>query len=240
MKPLSERFAFRYSRGELPSFIIIRTAPMIQDPTKALKEWALSILKHLGLGPEHPDVLWIQKGEKNAIYLVDSPEIKDFFRFQEYRPLQAIHRLAIVEDAHLISKRLSNKLLKTLEDVQPQTSVLFLTPTHKKFLPTVEGRAITLILKPEGGEERDQLPSRLEEALERCLKEGKGEHSVISIIRNSREKQDKLLGSLIDYHRNHPSHFERSEALLHNLRWYFQAQIFYNSPTERWCALLKV
>jgi DNA polymerase-3 subunit delta' len=60
----------------------------------------------------------------------------------------AVSRIAIIEDAHLLTTEAQNALLKTLEE-PPEATVLILTVAHQQaLLPTIRSRAQTVMIHP--------------------------------------------------------------------------------------------
>jgi DNA polymerase-3 subunit delta' len=94
---------------------------------------------------DHPDVLWIERAEENQ-YKVESPGILALFKFLNYRAFELKKKFIFINDAHLLSTIVSNKLLKIFEEL-PENFCLFLfAPQDQNLLPTVESRAIKVLL----------------------------------------------------------------------------------------------
>lgn len=95
------------------------------------------------------DLLWISPP------LNDKEEVVDYkvegleallSKFLPYRGLQSQRRFIVIEEAHRLTPIISNKLLKTLEEPEGELSFIWLNPYGKKFLPTIESRALNLTL----------------------------------------------------------------------------------------------
>ena len=56
-------------------------------------------------------------------------------------PFELPHKFIIFTQAHLIPKDISNKLLKSLEDIPEKSTLFFLLPAQKSLLPTISSRA---------------------------------------------------------------------------------------------------
>ena len=188
MKNPLDIFVSRYKSGQLPSFLIVKINSSADNPKKKLEGWASLVLDKLKLSKDHPDVLWVKKDDKNKLFQVDSSEIKELYSFQKYRPLLAPSRLIFVEDAHLLTERLENKLLKTLEEPQEETSIIFLSPSTKKFLPTIESRAVILTLTSDFTSPIDDQKRQLDLYLSKKI----NEHSLIDTILKNHNKQNSL------------------------------------------------
>lgn len=58
------------------------------------------------------------------------------------------HKVAIIEDAHLMTASAANAFLKTLEEPSKKTIIILLTPQLGKLLPTIVSRAAVLHFRP--------------------------------------------------------------------------------------------
>lgn len=100
---------------------------------------------------DHPDVLWVSRDLKKdkefeAEYKVDSTSIKALLNFLNYRAYALKKKFIFIEDAHLLSVIVSNKLLKVLEELPEAFCLFLLAPKEESLLPTVESRAIKVLL----------------------------------------------------------------------------------------------
>ena len=90
----------------------------------------------------YPDILFVEP--TSAHYVMD--DFKLFFKTLCFNNYQLSWRFIIVDQAHLIPEMILNKLLKSLEETRKNTTILFLNPTSKSLLKTVESRALNLKL----------------------------------------------------------------------------------------------
>ncbi|MCY4524410.1 MAG: hypothetical protein OXB84_06705 [Halobacteriovoraceae bacterium] len=234
----AEIFVSRYTKKQLASFIIVRGNSQMDNPQDRLHQWTLSVLQKTGLSKNHPDVVRITKNKKSKFYQIDSPEMEELFSSQKFRPLKARYRLIFVEDAHLLSERLLNKLLKTLEEPQSDTCIIFLSPTAKKFLPTIESRAVVFSLS----EQRQSSPpyyQEMKKQLDFYLSGEIKEHSMMELIQKNHENQDALLHCIIDRQRDHPGNFQSTDSFLREVRWFLEAQTHQTPPEARVAQLLQ-
>ena len=108
--------------------------------------WAKDFLKEITPLEDDADVLWVFRGEKENEYKVDSTGIEDLLKFLNYRAFHLKKKFIFLNDAHLLSVIVSNKLLKVFEEL-PENFCLFLfAPKEENLLPTVESRAINILL----------------------------------------------------------------------------------------------
>lgn len=95
------------------------------------------------------DLLWLSPplndDEEVVDYKVEGVEAA-LATFLPYRGLKSQRRFIIIEDAHRLTPIISNKLLKTLEEPEGELSFLWLNPYGRKFLATIESRALNLTL----------------------------------------------------------------------------------------------
>lgn len=108
--------------------------------------WAQSFIDKITKTSNHPDILWVERDEKEKDYKVDSKSIAGFINFLNYRPYELKTKIVFIRDAHLLSLIVANKLLKTLEEMPSFISVFLLAPQDESLLQTVESRAIRINL----------------------------------------------------------------------------------------------
>lgn len=137
---LKDNLLKKYQDGKLAS-VYLAKYPEENDP----KVWAQDFLKDITPLSDHPDVLWVERIEENE-YKVDSEGILNLLKFLNYRAFELKKKFIFFMDAHLISVIVSNKLLKIFEEL-PENFCLFLfAPYDQNLLPTVESRAIKILL----------------------------------------------------------------------------------------------
>ncbi len=112
-----------------------------------IQEWVTDFLSPITTLPDHPDVFWVTRSEKENDYKVDSPSIKAMLKFINYRPIELKVRFIFISDAHLLSPIVSNKLLKVLEEMSSLFCLILFTPEGQSLLPTVESRALKIRIK---------------------------------------------------------------------------------------------
>ncbi len=105
-----------------------------QDFEKRVAELT-STLEKFKLSQNHPDVLYIQAGEKLGIETVR--KIKVHF---SYKATQGLGKATVLEDAENITVEAQNALLKTLEELPEPALFLIGAPSTNGLLPTVLSR----------------------------------------------------------------------------------------------------
>jgi DNA polymerase-3 subunit delta' len=140
MIELKDNLLKKYEQGNLAS-VYLAKYPEHTNPAM----WAQNFISFITKIPDHPDVLNIFRSEENE-YKVDSPGILALFKFLNYRAYELKKKFIFINDAHLLSTIVSNKLLKVFEEL-PENFCLFLfAPQDQNLLPTVESRAIKVLL----------------------------------------------------------------------------------------------
>jgi DNA polymerase-3 subunit delta' len=115
------------------------------------KIWFQEFLAGITKLPDHPDILWVSRDykkdkEQENEYKVDSASIKSLLNFLNFRAYELKKKFIFIEDAHLLSVIVSNKLLKVLEEMPVAFCLFLLAPKQESLLPTVESRAIKILL----------------------------------------------------------------------------------------------
>ncbi|MFC3193690.1 hypothetical protein ACFODZ_05510 [Marinicella sediminis] len=106
----------------------------------------------------HPDIKKLVP-DKNLIKVSMVREVTQFFTST---PHCSAHKVAIIEEAHLMNKAAANALLKILEE-PPGSGMLFLITNHKQSLmPTIRSRCVELAVHLTPDEEL-RLPDWLSE-----------------------------------------------------------------------------
>ena len=154
---LQERLLARARSQQFGHFYLFSGKP---EDLEAQKNWVQSLIRRYWTEIEgrsqlpsdirsDADLLWI------APPLNDDDEVVDYkvegieqqlATFLPYRGLKSKRRFVIIEEAHRLTTIISNKLLKTLEEPEGELSFIWLNPLGKKFLPTIESRALNLKL----------------------------------------------------------------------------------------------
>lgn len=138
-----------YQKDKLAGLFILRPPKSKEDTD--LKIWLNGLLSHfagkdISLG--HPDITWCSPPEKaNGPYSVDDQGLKDFNRALLQRPYQLKRHFIIIENIKDLTTVIVNKLLKSLEEPPDYVCIWLLDPQDRKYLETLESRAIALRLK---------------------------------------------------------------------------------------------
>lgn len=103
----------------------------------------------------HPDLLVIEKEENKS--LVGKEQISKVLEpWLSLKPYRALHRVAIIRDAHLMSQEAANALLKTLEE-PPEYAVIILVADDNNLLETILSRCQTVRFFPVAIREIEQI-----------------------------------------------------------------------------------
>ncbi|MEO8105326.1 MAG: AAA family ATPase [Candidatus Saccharibacteria bacterium] len=103
---------------------------------------------HLAPGglPAYPYVRYITPDDGKAIGIEMVRELEHFLSLRVPSP-QAINRLVIIEDSHLLSIEAQNALLKTLEEPPLASVLIFTAQNEAALLPTIRSRMQTINVK---------------------------------------------------------------------------------------------
>jgi hypothetical protein len=93
---------------------------------------------------DHPDVFVMGNhpdyaDKKDPDYIVEEAEM--LIRFFEFKAVQGTRKFAVIPEGHKITNRISNKLLKLLEEPTGNATIFLLNPRRQKLLDTIHSRA---------------------------------------------------------------------------------------------------
>ncbi|MBY0415013.1 MAG: hypothetical protein K2Q18_12660 [Bdellovibrionales bacterium] len=210
----------KYNDRHLAS-VYLAKYPEGTDP----KKWAQDFTSLITPLTDHPDILWVTRTEKENDYKVDSPGIASLIKFLNFRAFSLKTKFIFIEDAHLLSVIVSNKLLKIFEEL-PENFCLFLfAPQSQNLLPTVESRAIKILL-PKTEVSFEDLPNFPEyasaQALVMGLKKSEDEYT------EEKKFIEKALESALKN-----KNYKECALLLENLKHYGVSEDFNNSKASR-------
>lgn len=94
----------------------------------------------------HPDLIWIEPQSEGEPIKVE--QIRDLLHALTLMPVESRHRVAVVDDAHLITDSGKNAILKTLEEPNPRVVIILVAPSVDTVLPTITSRCQVLSLRP--------------------------------------------------------------------------------------------
>lgn len=256
----------RYCDKKLAHFYILNAPSNIENPHLFLEEWMHGFLsevlmKERGIGQAevnnifelgHSDILELKKETPQENYLVD--DFSEFLRFQNYYNFELPHRFVVIHNAQNISTAIANKLLKTLEEPQPGTTIFFLNSSNQNFIPTIESRAISLTLTTERVKmvqdteftsdseklnwltdkmNRMEFNDTLKQNLIDFIQGNGGISEVTATLQRDKELQKKLIILLMDFERTRKSDLKAKEEMLKELKWFETSQAFNNPAWER-------
>ncbi|NOT78099.1 MAG: hypothetical protein HOP07_03745 [Bacteriovoracaceae bacterium] len=138
---LSNVLLKKYHESNLASVYLAR-----YKDQEALKYFNSEFVKKITPLEDHPDILWVTLTDKEQSYKVESLGIKALLKFINYRPFSLRVKFIFLQDAHLLSDIVANKLLKVFEELPKDFCLFLLTPQDETLLATVESRAIKINL----------------------------------------------------------------------------------------------
>lgn len=217
---LKKNLLLKYEKNQLAQVYLARY-PKECDP----KKWAQDFLKSITTLSDHPDVLWVLREEKENDYKVDSPGIASLLKFLNYRAFELKKKFIFLTDAHLLSTIVSNKLLKTLEEMPENFCLILFAPKDETLLATVESRAIKISL-PSSEENLDyDAPPLIFHSAQELLAELK--ESEDDLLLEKRFIEEKLKNGLQN------AQYKTCDELLDKLKHYSLSESFNNSKLSR-------
>jgi DNA polymerase III subunit delta' len=191
---------------------------------QAREEWLNAFFKSITPLSDHPDILWVRRGPKENEYKVDSDSIKALYQFLNFKAFELSKKFIIIEDAHLLSVIVSNKLLKILEELPENFCLFLLAPKDESLLPTVESRAIKIALPESTQVHLENASTEFAGPQEMLLELKKSENPELIEKQFVEESLNRTLKSL---------KFSECEKALEDLRNFRVSAAFNNSKASR-------
>ncbi len=191
----------------------------------------------------HPDILFIKKNPEKKNYSFES-DFSELFDFIKYGPLKIPKKIIILTDANLLTVEISNKILRTLEDLKDGV-FFFLSPPQISLLPTIESRAITLRV-PKTQDKFISLYSTSQSSEwlkghnlpDNLFNNYKGISSFLDELKDNGEGQMKLFNLLLEWESSHLSNYKHKERFLEEINRFHTSLTFNNLFKERFVSLL--
>ena len=220
---ISEVLKKRFEKNNLAHFYLVR----FDSDFYSSQEISLEISKifYPQFEISHPDIFLLNLDKEETSYKVNSENFEQFISYLNYAPVNLSHKFGIINDGHLISEILFNKLLKTLEELAHNQTLFLLVPKHQKIPATIISRSIELTISNSKKVETGTSSHRknLSELLADFKKSKLSENEAL----------ENILGSL-----NDESTFLELHNALINLKQFETASIFHNSLSSRLASLL--
>jgi DNA polymerase-3 subunit delta' len=93
---------------------------------------------------KHPDLTWVEPDGDT----IKVEPIRDLLHTLTLAPVESRHRVAVVNESHLITESGKNAILKTLEEPNPSVIIILIAPSVDTMLPTIASRCQILNLRP--------------------------------------------------------------------------------------------
>lgn len=216
---LKKNLLTRYENDQLATFYLARYSDDL-DPFL----WAREFIHSITPLETHTDILWVKPDAKDKTkeYKVESTQIKMLMHFLLFQPRLLKKKFIFIFDAHLLGVDLSNKLLKTFEELSMNFCLFLFLPHEKNLLPTVESRGIKIHLV---GKESPLIPSP-------------HTHSAIELVSKLKKSPTPALDEKLFIEASldrtlHAKKFIACEAALLNLFHWKQSEDYNNPQTSR-------
>ncbi|MBC7427016.1 MAG: hypothetical protein H7336_00300 [Bacteriovorax sp.] len=217
---LKKNLLKKYESNQLAQ-VYLAKYPESTDPIV----WAKDFIKSITPLEDDADVLWVFRGEKENEYKVDSTGIAALLKFLNYRAFHLKKKFIFINDAHLLSTIVSNKLLKVFEELSENFCLFLFAPQEENLLPTVESRAINILLPHTQLDELDALDlPHYASAIDLVAQLKTSEHQMLEEKKFIEDSLGKTLRK---------GNFSELDNALENLKHYSQSDNFNNSKVSR-------
>jgi len=92
----------------------------------------------------HPDLILIEPKEKE----IQIAQIRELIQKLSFKPYSALFKVALIDQAHLMTKDSQNSFLKTLEEPKGRTLLILITESPERLLPTIPSRCEIIKFSP--------------------------------------------------------------------------------------------
>ena len=92
----------------------------------------------------HPDLILIEPKEKE----IQIAQIRELIQKLSFKPYSALFKVALIDQAHLMTKDSQNSFLKTLEEPKGRTVLILITETPERLLATISSRCEIIKFSP--------------------------------------------------------------------------------------------
>lgn len=93
---------------------------------------------------KHPDLTWVQPAGDS----IKVDQVRELIHALTLAPVESRQRVAIIDQAHLMTDNGKNAILKTLEEPNPSVVMILIAPSVDSVLPTISSRCQVLNLRP--------------------------------------------------------------------------------------------
>lgn len=93
---------------------------------------------------KHPDLTWLEPEEGS----IKVEAAREWLRVLTLAPVESAHRVAVIDQADLLTDNAKNALLKTLEEPNPRVVIMLTAPSVDAVLPTIASRCQITNLRP--------------------------------------------------------------------------------------------
>lgn len=144
----------------------------------------------------HTDFLAIENPVMDKNYTVD--DMEPLFKFMHYKAMELPRKFLVIKNAHLINEKLSNKLLKTLEEPPIDCTIFLLNPNNIKLIPTIESRGIKIRVAPN----KQNISNKIDLSLFKKIHEGMAFHELLELCKADKSIEGQLTSALLEVAQN--------------------------------------
>lgn len=238
----------KWDSRSLGHFYILRGDK--KDCNAFMEDFLRKVLPEGSEAKNNPDILLINKGPDKKHYSWDN-DFDELFSFIKFSSLELPKKIIVLSDAHLLTQDISNKILRTLEELNDAV-FFFLTPNQITLLPTIESRAVTLRIPKSDpqisqvdlysmGHFKDWLKTQnkvINEQLPILMESFSGVQNFLEELKEDSDTQTQVFDLLLEWESNHLSDYKHKLFFLEEVRR-FQTSLTYNNLfKERFVSLL--
>lgn len=181
----------KFKKDELAHFYILSPSRNVNDQD-FLTNWVDKLLQKILETKNiinHEDFLEI-KPEK-VRYALD--DFNDFFYFLNYKATRSTRKFMVIHDSERFTNKVSNKLLKTLEEPPIKSTIFLLNPTNAQLLQTISSRGINLRILPQDAQDLSSDIEKVKELAALPI------HKIIEKLKGDNLGQTKTLLALTKF-----------------------------------------
>src|SRR3989338_6926480 len=135
----------------------------------------------------NPDLKLIQPDKEKDIYKVYIENIRDLKSFMSLKPHSSEYKLAVIEDADVMTTEAANAMLKILEEPPKKSVLILISSKPRMLLKTILSRCETVVFPPQPEIQTEEMSKALAE-LRKVVRYGMAER--IQYTKKLHEKND--------------------------------------------------
>lgn len=177
---------------------------LISQNLLAQKDYINRYLESANLKKNHPDVLCFKAGEKLGV-----EQAKQIRKFLSVKAFSAEGKTVIIEEGSALTAEAQNALLKTIEELPSQNTLVIAASSESGFLPTILSRCIIVRLQ---GTDSSKEEKDYKEDIEKLITSSTAER--FEYVEKLKDREAFLNALAAYFHQNLPSHSSSGKVKL--------------------------